>query len=170
MNQLKKVRPKEEHDAGSISLDRDVSLSEELNLSSDPPSLFELAESGALRPERTGRSDIREPEELLVQAIVRQAVDDWRQACRILRLRPGHPEALAMRRETENFFRSRWFQTLVDLDGEVFLARLRKAHGVSGDSLSEKAPQLRIRRLRKTQLQRQNRNRQAAVKRTLREK
>lgn len=74
-----------------------------------------------------------EPAEALALAIVGQAAEDWRRAADILRFRRDDPDASRLLRETERFFRSRWFRTLVDLDGEEFLGRLRREAGFSED-------------------------------------
>lgn len=62
--------------------------------------------------------------ERLVQAIVRQAVQDWRNAKRRLRRAPDSLDALHIVADCENFFLSGWFNTLTDLDGRLFLRKL----------------------------------------------
>lgn len=64
--------------------------------------------------------------ERLVQQIVKQAVYDWRNAKRRLRKKPNNPDLLATVSECECFFLSGWFNTLTDLDGRLFLEKLRK--------------------------------------------
>ena len=61
----------------------------------------------------------------LVQAIVMQAVEDYRRARRILRRRPDHTRACKAAREVEGFFRSAWFTTLTGLDGREILEKLK---------------------------------------------
>ena len=115
---------------GMMRLDPGVSLSEELNQAAGTGRVLDRAETGRLRDELRGPATGLEPEEMLVLAIVRQAAEDWRRAVLMLSGRPDHPEALALRRETERFFRSRWFHQLVDLDGEELLERLKREEGI----------------------------------------
>ena len=63
--------------------------------------------------------------ELLVQAIVLQALEDYRRARRILRRRPDRESARLMVRDVERFFRSAWFSCLTGLDGSKVLERLK---------------------------------------------
>lgn len=58
----------------------------------------------------------------LAEAIVVQATRDYRTALRGLR---KNPENIRKIRELEAFFRSRWFQTLCDLDGKRLMWMLR---------------------------------------------
>ena len=63
--------------------------------------------------------------EALSQAIILQAVEDYRKCRRLVRRKPGQIEAQKMIREVEAFFRSRWFQ-LSDVDGNMILEGLKK--------------------------------------------
>lgn len=63
--------------------------------------------------------------EALVQAIVLQAVEDYRLAGRALRRRPDHTAARALARDVERFFRSAWFTDITGLDGKEILERLK---------------------------------------------
>lgn len=78
-----------------------------------------------------------DPRENLANAIVLQAVDDWRSAKKILRRHKVH--ALQGRKKVtprndpqgtidacERFFRSGWFQMLTRIDGEALLRKLRE--------------------------------------------
>ena len=67
--------------------------------------------------------------ELLVQAIVLQAMEDYRRARQILRRRPGRESARLMARDVERFFRSVWFSCLTGLDGKEILERLKGEGG-----------------------------------------
>ncbi len=67
--------------------------------------------------------------ELLVQAIVLQAMEDYRRARRILRRRPDRESARLMARDVERFFRSVWFSCLTGLDGKEILERLKGEGG-----------------------------------------
>ena len=61
----------------------------------------------------------------LAEAIVVQATKDYRSALRGLRLYPENTKQLREKRELEEFFRSRWFQTLCDLDGVQLIWMLK---------------------------------------------
>ena len=86
------------------------------------------------------------PYESLANAIILQAVKDYRRALRFLKRHPHTPdldteEAKAdrekrilldkiiknesVRDKVEHFFRSGWFETLSNLDGEVLLCKIR---------------------------------------------
>lgn len=86
------------------------------------------------------------PYESLASAIVVQAVRDYRRALRFLERHPHTPDLEteearevrqkrrlldkivrneSMRNEAEEFFRSGWFETLSNLDGEVLLRKVR---------------------------------------------
>ncbi len=62
----------------------------------------------------------------LADAIILQAVTDYRRAHWKLRLCNHHVEALETKAECERFFRSTWFSTLCDLDGEQLLRDLKQ--------------------------------------------
>ena len=63
--------------------------------------------------------------ELLVQAIVLQALEDYRRARRILLRRPDREAARLMIRDVERFFRSEWFTRITGLDGRTILEKLK---------------------------------------------
>lgn len=62
----------------------------------------------------------------LANAVVLQAVKDWRSAAARLRKRPNNRDAEQMRSETERFFLSGWFGVLTKLDGKVLLKKLKE--------------------------------------------
>lgn len=65
--------------------------------------------------------------ENLANAIVQQAVKDYRKALLYLH---RHPDCSAYREnvcELENFFRSEWIHMLTDLDGTWIMDKVRKA-------------------------------------------
>lgn len=69
-------------------------------------------------------------EEQLCNAIILQAVKDYRAAARHLK---KHPDSFSTRRELnelEQFFLSDWFTVLSDADGEQILIRLRREAGL----------------------------------------
>ena len=58
--------------------------------------------------------------EKLAEAIILQAVKDYRDSC-----------SYQMRCSIERFFRSEWFMVLTTLDGEMLIKRLREERLVS---------------------------------------
>jgi hypothetical protein len=66
------------------------------------------------------------PCENLANAIVMQAVKDYRQAQHKLRKRPKNAEAKAMIEDCEGFFLSEWFETLTNVDGKMILKKLKQ--------------------------------------------
>lgn len=86
----------------------------------------------------------RWPHEVLAEAIVEQAVKDYRKsaaklhrAIAKLRKDPEDEKALAMKksalrmlRDVTKFFQGKWFAVLYELDGEQLLDRLREECGL----------------------------------------
>ena len=70
------------------------------------------------------------PYENLANAIVLQAVKDWRSAVRTLKKRPRYDPAKQMKNECEEFFRSEWFTVLTNVDGRIILKKLKQEEGV----------------------------------------
>lgn len=71
-----------------------------------------------------------EPSERLANAIILQAVKDWRHGAKMLK---KHPDSRAGRdevEETERFFRSEWYELLTDIDGEYLIKKLREEAGI----------------------------------------
>lgn len=66
------------------------------------------------------------PYERLANAIVLQAVEDYRTALRKVRKNPKNREALDAALQIEKFFCSQWYQTLTSVDGEYLITQLRK--------------------------------------------
>ncbi len=64
--------------------------------------------------------------EEFAQAIILQAVDDYRKARKRVRMLPDQKSAQATIREVERFFLSRWFAQLTDVDGEYLLRKLKE--------------------------------------------
>lgn len=64
--------------------------------------------------------------EALANAIVTQAVKDYRMAQRKLKVRPSSLMARDIVREVEAFFHSAWFGTLTAIDPNYILYKLRK--------------------------------------------
>ena len=74
-----------------------------------------------------------DPYENLANAIVLQAVKDWRSAVRTLKKRPRYDPAKQMKEECERFFRSDWFEQLTGVDGSVILRKLKQEAGINDD-------------------------------------
>jgi hypothetical protein len=64
--------------------------------------------------------------ENLANAIILQAVKDYRTALKCLKANPRNRAASADRNEIERFFRSQWFSVLTDVDGESLIRSLTK--------------------------------------------
>ena len=65
----------------------------------------------------------------LANAIVLQAVKDWRAARRKLK-RKSHNESARIELEScERFFRSDWFTELTNVDGEILIRKLYEEDG-----------------------------------------
>mgnify|MGYP000895957032 CR=1 FL=1 len=62
--------------------------------------------------------------EAIKNAIIEQAVKDYRWARTALAKDAENVAAAAMRSETERFFRSAWFGQLTSIDGEWLLEKL----------------------------------------------
>ena len=67
-----------------------------------------------------------DPYENLANAIILQAVKDWREAKGKLRRKPRNENAKLMVEDCEAFFLSDWFRTLTNVDGEVLLTKLQE--------------------------------------------
>jgi hypothetical protein len=66
-----------------------------------------------------------DPYERLANAIVLQAVSDYRVALKKLKAHPKNREAISEALEIEKFFRSGWYSILTDVDGEYLIRRLQ---------------------------------------------
>ncbi len=66
------------------------------------------------------------PYEALANAIVLQAVNDYRDALRKVKKNPNNRDALDEALQIERFFKSGWYQVLTSVDGEYLINRLRK--------------------------------------------
>ena len=69
------------------------------------------------------------PVDILYNAIILQAVKDFRDARRKLKRRPDDKAATASIRELSGFFRSEYFSTLTGVDGPTLLRRLSEEGG-----------------------------------------
>ena len=66
-----------------------------------------------------------DPYERLANAIVLQAVSDYRVALKKIKAHPKNREAISEALEIEKFFRSGWYSILTDVDGEYLTRRLQ---------------------------------------------
>ena len=64
--------------------------------------------------------------ENLANAVILQAVEDYRRARRRVKEHPDQKTAKGTIRETKRFFRSRWFTQLTDISGEQLMKKLEK--------------------------------------------
>ena len=64
--------------------------------------------------------------ENFAQAIILQAVKDYRQALKLLRRKPESKRGQALEKEVRKFFQSYWFAHLTDIDSEFLIERLRE--------------------------------------------
>lgn len=62
----------------------------------------------------------------LANAIILQAVKDYRVALKCLKRNPRNKTAIADKGEIERFFRSDWFSVLTSVDGEMLIRSLNK--------------------------------------------
>ena len=64
--------------------------------------------------------------EKLANAIILQAVSDYRAALKKVKKNPKNRDAIVEALQIEKFFRSEWYQVLTSVDGEYLIDRLRK--------------------------------------------
>ncbi len=65
------------------------------------------------------------PYERLANAIILQAVSDYRAALKKVKRNPGNKMAIDEALQKERFFRSGWYQALTSVDGEYLIRRLQ---------------------------------------------
>ena len=68
--------------------------------------------------------------ENLANAIILQAVRDYRTALKCLNMNPKNKNAQHDRTEIERFFRSQWYSALTSVDGEMLIHSLCEEVGV----------------------------------------
>ena len=66
-----------------------------------------------------------DPYESLANAIVLQAVADYRAALKKIKRNPKNKEAVSEALQIEKFFRSQWYQVLTSVDGEYLIRKLQ---------------------------------------------
>ena len=68
----------------------------------------------------------KNPYEELGNAVVLQAVKDYRDSKKTLKRNPKNIAALSMKAECERFFKSSYFSIFTSIDGESLLSQLEK--------------------------------------------
>jgi len=63
--------------------------------------------------------------ENLANAIILQAVTDWREAIKNIKEYPLEIKGYSEKLKCEKFFMSEWFERLTKIDGEILLEKLR---------------------------------------------
>lgn len=64
--------------------------------------------------------------EELANAIILQAVSDYRTAKRKLKKHPDNKKAKFRLKDCERFFQSKWFEVLTPIDGQMLLKKLKE--------------------------------------------
>ena len=67
-----------------------------------------------------------DPYERLANAVVKQAVDDWRLAVKKLKRRKRNQEAQRIKEDAEELFLSERFKSFTSLDGKTLLRKLKE--------------------------------------------
>lgn len=67
--------------------------------------------------------------ENLANAIILQAVKDYRTALKCLDRNPNNKRAQSDKAEVERFFRSQWYSALTSVDGEMLIRSLQEEAG-----------------------------------------
>ena len=62
----------------------------------------------------------------LANAVILQAIGDYREVCRKQALHPYNRKLEREKRSLERFFAARWFRTLTEIDGNELLTMIRK--------------------------------------------
>ncbi|HIT12804.1 MAG TPA: hypothetical protein IAB54_01405 [Candidatus Scatomonas merdigallinarum] len=71
------------------------------------------------------KNRVEDPYERLANAIILQAVTDYRAALKQIRRNPKNQEAIDEAMRVESFFRSGWYSQLTAVDGEYLIRRLQ---------------------------------------------
>ena len=67
-----------------------------------------------------------DPYERLANAIILQAVTDYRVALKKIKANPRNKDAINEALQIEKFFRSGWYSVLTSVDGEYLIKRLQE--------------------------------------------
>lgn len=70
------------------------------------------------------------PYEELANAIILQAVKDYRDALKNLKKYPNDTDSQNTKKECEAFFRSAWYNLMTKVDGKMLISALQKEVGV----------------------------------------
>ncbi|MGR6837008.1 hypothetical protein [Syntrophomonas erecta] len=68
---------------------------------------------------------MKDPYEMLANAIVLRAVRDYRDSLKKLKKYPNNKSALYTKREVERFFHSDWYASLTTVDPEMLIEKLK---------------------------------------------
>lgn len=79
-----------------------------------------------MRSQVTGMEVAMDPYEKLANAIILQAVKDYRAAKRKLKRNPRNHLAQSEVDSIERFFRSQWYECLTEVDGEMLIRKLQE--------------------------------------------
>ena len=66
---------------------------------------------------------------VLAEAIIMQAVKDYRKALCAIQLNKNNRSARASKTHLEKFFQSEWFRTLTNVNGTVLISKLKEECG-----------------------------------------
>ena len=69
---------------------------------------------------------MNDPYENLANAIVLQAVKDYRDALKKLKINSNNRSALYWKHDVERFFRSNWYSYLTSIDSEWLINKLKE--------------------------------------------
>lgn len=69
---------------------------------------------------------MNDPYENLAQAVILQAVKDYRTARKKLKYHPKNKDVKLMIEDCERFFRSDWFGVLTSVDGQMLLRKIQE--------------------------------------------
>ena len=71
------------------------------------------------------KNRVEDPYERLANAIILQAVTDYRAALKRIKRKPEDRETIDEAMRVESFFRSGWYSQLTAVDGEYLIRRLQ---------------------------------------------
>ena len=80
------------------------------------------------------------PVQMLAEAIVIQAAEDYREALQTRRDNPDHTESDWILKDCERFFRSKWYRKLSRVNGEMLIKWLQEEIEHDGERISVSGP------------------------------